>query len=130
MIRILKNISGGIMHMAICWSGSSNLHLYMEEKFQLCKSYCYQIYKCTLWRHSYQNSIRKLAVSYSDSFKRLINVPRYTSSSLVFAMNATHHINVAFRIFAYSLMSRVIAPPTVVFLPLSIAMHICSFSNE
>ena len=49
--------------------------------------------------------IRKLTVSYSDTVKRLINVPRYTSSSLAFAMNA----NVVFRKFAYSLMSRVIA---------------------
>ena len=53
----------------------------------------------------------KLTVSYSDTFKRLINVPRYASSSLAFAMNATDHINVVFRKFAYSLMSRVIASP-------------------
>ena len=50
-------------------------------------------------------------VSYSDTFKRLINVPRYTSPSLAFAMNVTDHINVVFRKFAYSLMSRVIAYP-------------------
>ena len=56
-------------------------------------------------------SIRKLTVSYSDTFKRLINVPSYTSSSLAFTMNATDHINVVFRKFAYSLMSRVTASP-------------------
>ena len=50
-------------------------------------------------------------VSYSDTFKHLINVPRYTSSSLAYAMNATDHINVVFRKFAYSLMSRVVASP-------------------
>ena len=83
----------------------------IEAKIQLFKSYCYPIYGCALWRHSYQNSIRKLTVSYSDTFKRLINVPRYTNSSLPFAMNATDHINVVFRKFAYSLMSRVIASP-------------------
>ena len=43
--------------------------------------------------------------------KRLINVPRYTSSSLAFATNATDHINVVFRKFTYSLMSRVIGSP-------------------
>ena len=52
-----------------------------------------------------------LAVDYSDRFKRLINLPSYTSSSLAFAMNAIDHINVVFRKFAYSLMSRVIASP-------------------
>ena len=41
----------------------------------------------------------------------LINVSRYTSSSLAFAMNATDHINVVFREFAYSLMRRVTASP-------------------
>ena len=61
----------------------------IEAKIQLFKSYCYPIYGCALWRHSFQNSSRKLTVSYSDTFKRLINVPRYTSSSLAFAMNAT-----------------------------------------
>ena len=58
----------------------------MEAKIQLFKSYCYPISGCALWRHSYQSSIRKLTVSFSDTFKRLINVPRYTSSSLAFAL--------------------------------------------
>ena len=60
---------------------------HIEAKIQLFKSYCYPIYECALWRHSFQNSIRKLTVSYSDTFKRLINVPRYTSSSLAIATN-------------------------------------------
>ena len=50
-------------------------------------------------------------VSYSDTFKRLINVPWYTISSLTFAMNATDQNNVVFRKSAYSLMSRVTAYP-------------------
>ena len=83
----------------------------IEAKIQLFKSYCYPIYGCVLWRHSYQNSIRKLTDSYSDTLKRLINVPKYTSSSPAFVMNATDHIHVVFRKFAYSLMSRVIASP-------------------
>ena len=83
----------------------------IEAKILLFKSYCYPIYGCSLWRHSYQNSIRKLTVSYSDTFKPVINVPRYTSSSLAFAINATDHITVVFRKFAYSLMSRVMASP-------------------
>ena len=83
----------------------------IEAKIQLFKSYCFPIYGCALWRHSYQNSIRKLTVSFSDTFKHLINIPRYTSSSLAFATNSTDHINVVFRKFASSLMSRVTASP-------------------
>ena len=41
-----------------------------------------------------------------------MNVPRYNSASLAFAMNATDHINVVLRKFAYSLISRVIASPS------------------
>ena len=80
-----------------------------EAKIQLFKSYCYPIYGCALWRHSYQNSIGKLTVSYSDIFKRLITVTRYISSSPAFAMKATDYINVVLSNSAYSLMSRVIA---------------------
>ena len=83
----------------------------IEAKIQLFKSYCYPIYGCALWRHSFLNSIRKLTASYCDTFKRLINVSRYTSSSQAIAMHETDHINVVFRKFAYSLMSRVIASP-------------------
>ena len=79
----------------------------MEAKIQLLKSYCNSIYVCSLWRHRYKNSIRKLTVTYSDKFKPIINVPRYTSSNLTFAMNATDHINGVLRKSAYSLISRV-----------------------
>ena len=54
-------------------------------------------------------TLLQLTISHSYTFKRLINVPRYTSSSLTFAMNATDHINVVFRKLACSLMSRVTA---------------------
>ena len=59
----IKNNSGGKMQLAKCCSRSSRLH---GGKIQLFKSYCYQIYGCALWHHFYQNSIRKLTVSYSD----------------------------------------------------------------
>ena len=71
----------------------------IEAKIQLFKSYSYPIYGSALWHHSFENSIKKLTVSYSDTFKRLINVPRYTSSSLAFASNLTEHINVVFHKF-------------------------------
>ena len=96
----------------------------IEAKIQLVRSYCYPISGCALWCHSYQNSIIKLTVSFSDTLKRLINVPRYTSSSLAFAMNATDHINVVVRKFAYSLMRRVTASSNSIVTAMSIAMHI------
>ena len=79
------------MRLAICWSGSSHLHLLRQKS----------------------NSSSHIVTPFmdSDTFKRLINVPRYTSSSLAFTLNETDHINVVFCkfAFAYSLMSRVIS---------------------
>ena len=69
---------------------------HIEGKIKLFKSYCYPIYGCALWHYSYKNSIRKLPASYSDTFTSLINVSKYTSSSLAFTMNTTDHINVVF----------------------------------
>ena len=87
----------------------------MESKIQFFKSYCYPIYGGAHLRVSYQNSMRKLTVSYSDTFKRLINIPRYTNSSLTFAMNKTNRINLVFPKFAYILISKVtIAPNSIV----------------
>ena len=87
---------------------------HIEAKIQLFKSYCYPIYGCALWHYSHKNSIRKLTASYSDTFTSLINVSKYTSSSLAFTMNTTDHINVVFRKFACSLMSRVTVSPNCI----------------
>ena len=107
MMRILKNNLGGKLQLAMCWSENSHLHLLTQKSN--CSSHIVTKFMDVLFGHSFQNSVRKLTVSYSDTFKRHINVPRYTSSSMAFSMNATDHINVVFRKFAYSLMSRVTA---------------------
>ena len=87
-------------------SGSSHLHLWRQKSNSSSHILTQFMDVLSAWRHSYQNSINKLTVTYSDTFKRLINVPRYTSSSLAFAMNETDYIKVVFRKSAYSLMSR------------------------
>ena len=47
----------------------------IDANIQLFKTYCYLIYLCALWRHSYHYAIRKLTVNYSDTFKRLLMCP-------------------------------------------------------
>ena len=96
--------------MAICWSRSSHLHLLRQKSN--CSSRIVTPFMDVHCAVIHSKTIRKLTVSYSGTFKGLINVPRYTSSSsLAFEMNATDHINVVLRKFAYSLMSRVAASP-------------------
>ena len=125
MRRILKNNSGSKMKFAICWPRSSHFHL-LKQKSN-CLSHIVTPFMNVLFGviHSGTKLENLLSVNYSNTFKHLINVFRYASSSLAIAMHATNHINVVFHKFTYSLMSRVIAP-TVLFQPLSIAMHIIS----
>ena len=51
-----KNVVGNILVRKFSFSPT-------EAKIQLFKSYFYPIYGCALWRHYYQNLIRKLTVS-------------------------------------------------------------------
>ena len=83
----------------------------MEKKNQIVSHILTKIYGCAIWSHSYKYFTRKLTVSYSDTFKRLMNVPRHTSSSLTFEMNATDHMNEVLHKSAYSFMSRVTTSP-------------------
>ena len=98
------------MQWAICRSGNSHLHLLGQKSN--CSSHIVTQFVYILFGviHS-RTQLESLLSVITDTFKRLINVPRYTSSSLAFAMYATDHINVVFSKFAYSLMSRVIASP-------------------
>ena len=95
------------MQWAICWSGNSHLHL-LKQKSN-CSSHILTQFMDVLFGVIHSRTLLESLLSVT--FKGLINVPRYTSSSLAFATNATDHINVVFRKFAYSLMSRVIASP-------------------
>ena len=47
----------------------------IEVEIQLFKSCCYSIYGCALWRHSYQNSTRKLTDSYVTHSSVLLTSP-------------------------------------------------------
>ena len=85
---------------------------------------------CSSASFIYKNSIRKLTVNYNGTFKRLINVPRYTGSNLAFTKNATDHINAEFCKFAYSSMSRVTASPNSIVTAIVKAMHKSAVSTD
>ena len=80
-----------------------------DVKIQLFKTHCYPIYSNALWCNYRQYSMNQLTVSYSTTFKRLMDRPRFTSSSAVFAEHQTDHIKVVLRKGANSLMNRVLA---------------------
>ena len=74
MTRILENNSGGKMELAICWSGSSHLYPWRQKSY--CPSHIVARFMDVLLGviHTRTLLFRKLTVSYSDTFKRLINV--------------------------------------------------------
>ena len=76
-----------------------------------------------IWQY-FQYSIGKLTGSYSDTFKRFNNVPRYTNSSQALSL-ATDNINVLQRKSTYSLMSSVTTSPNSIVTAIvnSVACH-------
>ena len=110
----IKNNSGGKMQWAICWSGNTHLHLLRQKSN--CSSHIVSQFMDVLFGFIHSRTLLENLLSVIVTHSSvLLNVPRCTSSSLAFAMNATDHINVVFRKFAYSLMSRVIASPNSIF---------------
>ena len=98
-----------LLLLAISWSGSSHLHLWRQKS--KCSSHVVTQFMYVISGVMHTRTLLENLSVICDTFNRLINVPRYTSSSLAFAMNSTDHIKVVFRKFAYSLMSRVTTSP-------------------
>ena len=61
------------------------------------------------WLIGCYSLFQSLALPIFLNNNKIISVPWYTSSSLIFAMNATDHINVVFHQPAYNLMGRLTA---------------------
>ena len=99
------------MQWAIFWSGNSHLHLFRQKSNcsgHIVTPFMDMLFSVIHSRVTLLESLLSVIVTHSSA---LLTSPRYTSSSLTFAMNGTDHINVVFHKFADSLMSRVIASP-------------------
>ena len=114
------------MQLAICWSGSSHLHLWRQNPN--CSSHIVIPFMDVLFGviHSRTLLENSLSVIVHDTFNRLINVPIYTCSGLAFAVYVTDHINAMHRKSAYSLMSRVTTFPNSIVTAIVNTMHVCS----
>ena len=123
MIKILKIIQEGKCRWQFAVRKFSFAAI--ESKIQLFKSYCYPIYGCALWRHSYQSSIRKLLsvrVTHSNVF--VTSQINKLESGICDERNWPYQCGV--HKFDYSLMGYNSITQTVLLLQLSIAMHITS----
>ena len=128
---ILKNNSGGKIQLAICGSGNSHLHLLRQKSN--CSSHIVTPFMDVLFGIIHSRTLVENLLSVIATHSSVLLTSPDTPARvwhLKIAMNATDHINVVFRKFAYMCTRHntvdVQLPSTVLSLPLSIAMHIIS----
>ena len=78
-----------------------------EVKLELFRSYCYSLYCNSLWSRYRVASLNRLRVCHNDILKRLLGLPRWTSSSQAFTSHGLNGLDVLRRHSAYSMRSRV-----------------------
>ncbi|KAG0705002.1 hypothetical protein GWK47_000212 [Chionoecetes opilio] len=70
-------------------------------------SHCYSIYCNSLWLRFKVATLNRLKVCHNDILKRILGLPRWSSSSLAFARNGVNNLGVFRRHSAFSVRSRV-----------------------
>ena len=68
-------------HVLKRWFSVASLH----AKCMLFNAYCTPMYGCQLWNSAYEYNFKRLKTAYNDAFRVLLNVPRWTSASVLFA---------------------------------------------
>ena len=76
-------------------------------KNELFKSFLSSLYTCQLWRNFNLYTIRKLFVAYHGIFKKMHNLPSYSSNSFLFATNYVPTCQELMRKYVYSFKSKV-----------------------
>ncbi|KAG0718217.1 Variant surface antigen E [Chionoecetes opilio] len=74
-----------------------------EVKMELFRSHCYSIYCNSLWSRFKVAALNRLKVCHNVILKRLLGLPRWSSSSLAFAKNGVSNLDVIRRHSAFNL---------------------------
>ena len=78
-----------------------------EVKVELFRSHCYSLYCNSLWSRYKVANLNRLKVCHNDILKRLLGLPRWTSSSLAFTRHGVKGLGVIRRHSVFSMKSRV-----------------------
>ena len=78
-----------------------------EVKLELFRSHCYSLYCNSLWSRYKVASMNRLKVCHNDILKRLLGLPRWTSSSQAFTRHGMKSLAIIRRHSAFSMRSRV-----------------------
>ena len=101
-MRILKNNSGGKMQWAICWSGNPHLHLLRQKSN--CSSHIVTQFMDVLFGTIHSKTLLESLLSVIVTHSSVLLTSPDTPARV---WQTTDPINLVFRKFAYSLMSRV-----------------------
>ena len=91
---------------------------YYRKKFSYCspdvkccmfKSYCDTMYCPSMWFDSTVTAMKKLKISYDNSLRRLLNLPKYNSASEMFVNLNIPSIGELLRKFMFSFKSRIMS---------------------
>ena len=82
------------------------VHCSHDVKCMLFKSFCTNMYCCTLWFNSTKCSMRKLRVSYNNVLRRLLHIPKRSSASEMFVSRGIPSFYEVLRKSIYSFRER------------------------
>ena len=81
---------------------------HQDTKFLLFRTYCYNIYGCSLWSNYTREAMRRITVIHNDILRRLTNTPRHHSATHMFATNSLDNVKIIIRRSMASLTDRLL----------------------
>ena len=70
------------------------------------KSFCSHVYRSTMWYNCTVTAMRKSRVSYNNSLRRFLSIPKYNSASEMFVNLNIKSFGELIRNYIYSFMNR------------------------
>ena len=78
-----------------------------EVKCYLFRTYCYQLYGCSLWSRFRLSTLNRLRVCFNNVLRKLVGLPPWCSASSMFANLNVRSFQEVRRYVAFSLLSRI-----------------------
>ena len=75
----------------------------------LFKTYCSNLYCCSLWYDSTKTAMKHLKIAYNNSLRRLLYIPKYNSATEMFVNLNIQSFGEMMRKYIFSFRSRIIA---------------------
>ena len=79
---------------------------HQDTKLLLFRTYCYNVYGCSLWSNYTREAMRRLFVIHNDILRRLTNTPRHHSATNMFVSSSLDNIKIITRRSMASLSGR------------------------